>query len=211
MRESIFNAVGNLDTLLAVILGAVLATGGSLLAEMLQDRRSRKHRARDTARFIGEILTSIDQLIDLAVQSQGVGNPWGPVTLRLFENALREAAVYERNRERLFDIPDMELRMRIHGHVLSEIIPITAIIDQSRQLSELERTRSGEGEPDPAFVSEKADLERARRLTMEGLQTVRASTDALLDALSVIAMVPIKPKLRASLAADGVARWHRKE
>ena len=28
MRESIFNAVGNLDTLLAVILGAVLATGG---------------------------------------------------------------------------------------------------------------------------------------------------------------------------------------
>jgi hypothetical protein len=211
MRESIFNAVGNLDTLLAVILGAVLATGGSLLAEMLQDRRVRKHRARDTARFFGEILTSIDQLIDLAIQSQAVGNPWGPVTLRLFESALSEAAVYERNRERLFDLPDMELRMRIHGHVLSETISIEALIDQCRLLSALEVMRSGEGEPDPATASEKADLERARQLTMASLQTVRESTDALLDALSVIAMVPIKSKLRASMSPDGVARWHRKE
>jgi hypothetical protein len=58
MRGSIFNLVGNLDTLLAVILGAILATGGSLLAEVLQDRRGKKHED-DTARS-SEILASIE-------------------------------------------------------------------------------------------------------------------------------------------------------
>ena len=210
MRGSIFNLVGNLDTLLAVILGAILATGGSFLAEVLQDRRGRKHKERDTARFIGEILTSIDQLIDLACQSQAVGDPWGPVTIRLFDSALREAAVYERNRERLFDIRDMELRMRIHAHVLSETIPIMAILEQSRQLLDLDERISRGKEANMETATQKADIDRTRQVSLESVRSQRANTEVLLEALSKIAKVSIKSKFEASYSADGLARWQPK-
>ena len=50
MRASSFDFMGNLDTLLAVILGAVLATGGALLAEIIQERLWRKRKGQTTTR-----------------------------------------------------------------------------------------------------------------------------------------------------------------
>jgi hypothetical protein len=173
MRGSIFNLVGNLDTLLAVILGAILATGGSLLAEVLQDRRGKKHEERDTA--------------------------------------LRESAVYERNRERLFDIRDMELRMRIHAHVLAETIPIMAILEQSQQVLDLDQKLARKVATDLETASKKADLEKSRQVSLESVRSERANTEDLLDALSKIARVPIKSGFHATYSADGVTRWQRKE
>ena len=134
MRGSIFDYVGNLDTLIAVVVGAVLATSGALVAELIQDRLNRRRRERDAARFFGEIMTSIDRILDTAVETKAVGEPWGPVTRRLFRMALREAAVYERNRERLFDIRDIDLRARIHRHMLTTTFPVDAIVDYSEEL-----------------------------------------------------------------------------
>ena len=45
----------------------------------------------------------MDRLIEFAVASQKIGEEWGPVTQRLYRTILREASIYERNRERLFD------------------------------------------------------------------------------------------------------------
>ncbi|MEL7541195.1 MAG: hypothetical protein AAGJ51_09860, partial [Pseudomonadota bacterium] len=138
MRNSVFDFIDNLDTLLAVVVGALLATGGALVAELVQDRLGQKRRERDAARFFGEILASVDLILDRAFQSMDVGERWGDVTQRLFKTALDEAAIYERNRERLFEIRDMELRRIIHVHFLTEIVPLTALIDIFNDINGLE-------------------------------------------------------------------------
>jgi hypothetical protein len=139
-----FDFVGNLDTLLAVVVGAALALVGGVLSEHYEDAIERRRRERDAARFFGEILGSIDALVDRAIHSQKFGDPWGPVTMRLFRTAMREAEVYDRNRERLFDIQDMELRSRIHVHVISEIFPLEAIIEGSDRIAAItERLEDG--------------------------------------------------------------------
>ena len=138
MNKSIFDLVGNLDTLLAVVVGAVLATTGALVAELVQDRLNRRRREREAARFFGEILSNMDRVIVTAIRSQGIGEPWGPVTRRLFRTALREAQVYDRNRERLFDIRDMELRARIHAHMVTKTFPVDAIIEYCADLDHLD-------------------------------------------------------------------------
>ncbi|MEC7289841.1 MAG: hypothetical protein VXW22_07115, partial [Pseudomonadota bacterium] len=48
MRQSVFDFIDNLDTLLAVIIGALLATGGAMVAERGAQggRRARGARAR---------------------------------------------------------------------------------------------------------------------------------------------------------------------
>lgn len=137
MRQSAFDFVGNLDTVLAVALGAVLATVGGLIADHYEDRIERGRRQRDAARFFAEVLSSIDTLVARALHSQQFGDPWGPVTMRLFRTAMREAEVYDRNRERLFDIQSVELRQRIHIHVISEIFPLEAIIEGSERIAEI--------------------------------------------------------------------------
>jgi hypothetical protein len=139
MNRPIFDLIGNLDTLLAVTVGAMLATLGALFAEMIEYWMNRKRRERDAARFFGEILTTMGRTIDMALASQKVGDPWGPITQRMFRMAQREASVYERNRERLFDIDDMNLRARIHQHFLTEYFPIEAIVENSAAIDELRR------------------------------------------------------------------------
>lgn len=189
MRGSIFDSIGNLDTLLAVVVGAVLATSGALVAELIQDRLNRRRRERDAARFFGEIMTSIDRILDTAITSQRVGDPWGPVTRRLFRMALREAAVYERNRERLFDIRDVGLRTRIHTHMLTTTFPVDAITDYSVELDKINddllmnrikmnddrrfrleaRTKELAGSLDAAFDAVQAEMKNTAELC-EGLE-----------------------------------------
>ncbi|NNE41803.1 MAG: hypothetical protein HKN14_12900 [Marinicaulis sp.] len=138
MRQSIFELVGNLDTLLAVVVGAILATSGALVAELIQERLNRRRRARHAARFMGEVMTSIDRILERAIHSQTIGDKWGPVTRRLFKMALGECQVYERNRERLFDIHEMDLRTRIHTHMLTLAFPLDAVIDYTTELDRID-------------------------------------------------------------------------
>lgn len=138
MGRTIFDYVGNLDTLLAVVVGAVLATGGALTADVIRERSGRAIRERDAARFFGEILTSIDQVLSAAFSSQSIGDKWGSVTRRLFRTALNEANVYERNRERLFDIRDMALRFRVHEHFVRKSVSIVALLEYSDEAAAVE-------------------------------------------------------------------------
>ncbi len=170
MGNSIFDYLGNLDTLLAVILGAVLATFGALIAESIQERRNRKRRERDAARFFGDILTSLDHILEFTFQSQEIGDPWGPMTMRLFKTAMRETEVYERNRERLFDIQDMGLRSRIHIHFLTETFPLEALIENCERISEIEE------------MLERTSGNKAVRLQVE-IDNLRASLTAGLSAI----------------------------
>jgi hypothetical protein len=171
MRPEQFEFVSSLDTLAAVVLGALLATAGGLVAEHYEDQIERRRKERDAARFFGEILAAIDEILDFAFQSQKIGDPWGAVTVRMFRTAKRETEVYERNRERLFDIHDPPLRARIHRHFLLESFPLDAIVDYCDEVAALEDDIAAEREP--------ARVE-ALKARLEGVKSVRDRTLSVL-------------------------------
>lgn len=201
MRQSAFDFVGNLDTLLAVVIGAMLATVGGLIGEHYEDIIERRRRQRDAARFFGEILGSIDTLIDRALHSQQFGDPWGPVTLRLFRTAMREAEVYDRNRERLFDIQDMNLRSRIHVHVISEIFPLEAIIEGSDRIASITEFLDDGGAMSPERRKKLEDRLgvwlNSRKTGLEFIQNERLKTPELCAALEKIARITFVKNFRS--------------
>lgn len=193
MRQSVFDYIDNLDTLLAVIVGAVLATGGAMVAELVQDRLGQKRKERDAARFFGEILASVDRVLDRAIASMAFGERWGDVTLRLFRTALNEAAIYERNRERLFELRDMQLRQDIHVHFLTEMVPLVALNENSREIAELEKElKHAEALSADKRSTIEEDLE-ALRTTREGalnaVMAEHAKTEAICKRLEPVAGV----------------------
>ncbi|MEM6555120.1 MAG: hypothetical protein AAF642_04555 [Pseudomonadota bacterium] len=193
MRNSVFDYIDTLDTLLAVVIGALLATGGALVAELVQDRLGQKRRERDAARFFGEILASVDLILARAFRSLELGERWGDVSQRLFQTALDEAAIYERNRERLFEIRDMELRREIHVHFLTEIVPLTALIDNCKDISALEKELQVEGfsstEHQRMLEHELAELKDSRERTLDNIRDEHAETEAICKKLEPIAGV----------------------
>lgn len=210
MRQSIFDYVGNLDTLIAVVIGAFLATGGALVAEIIQERTNRKRREREAARFFGEIMSSIDAILSFALQSLEIGERWGGVSQRLFRTAMREVAVYERNRERLFDIHDMKLRSRIHMHVLSETVPIQAVLEICETIAELETVLKQGNDLSPARIEELAKeihgLEGSREVALNTIISEQAKTGAVCDELEKIARVKFDMGLGGGMAGAPEAK-----
>jgi len=197
-RDSIFDYIGNLDTLIAVIVGACLATGGALVAEVIQERLRRRHRQREAARFFGEIIISISQVFDLAVESQKIGDPWGAFTVNMFRVCAHEAEIYTRNRERLFDIPDMQLRFKIHGHLLRFTVPISGILRESADIDALQtRLEEEDALSETLGASLRARMERFQGFRDGSLTAAlqqRATSEVLLKQLEKVAGVPFEAK-----------------
>ena len=193
MRQSVFDYIDNLDTLLAVIVGALLATGGAMAAELVQDRLGRKRKEREAARFFGEILTSADRVLDRAFASLEIGEEWGAVSKRLFRTALDETAVYERNRERLFDIRDIPLRRAIHLHFLEETVPLVALVETWDEIDEIEKELTASDHLSEARRQYlEAQLEKLRDGRAGALQTTKnkhAETEQICELLEPISGV----------------------
>ncbi|MEL6666684.1 MAG: hypothetical protein AAFQ24_11135 [Pseudomonadota bacterium] len=193
MRQSVFDYIDNLDTLLAVIVGALLATGGAMAAELVQDRLGRKRKEREAARFFGEILTSADRVLDRAFASLEIGEEWGAVSKRLFRTALDETAVYERNRERLFDIRDIPLRRAIHLHFLEETVPLVALVETWDEIDEIEKElRASDHLSEARRQYLEAQLEKLRDGRAGALQTTKnkhAETEQICELLEPISGV----------------------
>lgn len=191
MRQSVFDYIDNLDTLLAVIVGALLATGGAMVAELVQDRLGRKRKEREAARFFGEILTSADRVLDRAFSSLDIGEQWGSVSKRLFRTALDETAVYERNRERLFDIRDIPLRRAIHLHFLEETVPLVALVETWDEIDEIERELSSTEHLNSTrqqfLESELTRLQTSRAGALETVKNKHGETDQICELLEPIA------------------------
>lgn len=191
MRQSVFDYIDNLDTLLAVIVGALLATGGAMMAELVQDRLGRRRREREAARFFGEILTSADRVLDRAFASMDIGEEWGSVSKRLFRTALDETAVYERNRERLFDIRDIPLRRAIHIHFLEETVPLVALVETWDEIDEIETELTASDHLSHArreyLEAELEKLKVGRSGAVSTVKTKHGETDQICKLLEPIA------------------------
>jgi hypothetical protein len=156
------------ETLLAVVVGAVLATLSGLFASHVEARARRRERQHDAALFMGEILSTLGILLDQAKLRHGTGEPFGPVTTRMLRTARREVDLYERRREQLYEIRDPRLRSDIHGLIVRLSLPLDGVLDATEALS------SGPAQPDLIAVRESA---------FAFLMTIRAAIPSLVDRL----------------------------
>ena len=145
------------ETLLAVVLGAILATAGGFVATQLEAFFRRRERRRDTALLFGELFSTIRVLLRITRDSHGQGDPFGPITMRLLRAVRREIDIYDRNREALYDLHIATLRVKIHTLIVRLTLPIDGILDTPMEISR-----------DPDATGHEA-IRRNRDLSFEAL------------------------------------------
>jgi hypothetical protein len=154
MASDTFGFLVDQNTLIAVILGAVLATVGGFGATMLERFLDKRERQRNAALFFGEILSSLIIILRFADQTKKIGEPYGPITMRMLRSARGELDIYDRNRENIFDLHDGDLRARIQTLLIRLSMPLDGVIDAADELKQLRELLRGERDP-----AERADLE----------------------------------------------------
>ncbi len=117
------------ETLVAVVLGAVLATVSGVLANQLEAHVRRRERERSAALLFGEVLSTLKVLLESADRIRAFPPAYGPVTRRMLRSARREIDIYERNRETLVDLRDPALRADLHRLVVQIAMPLDGILD----------------------------------------------------------------------------------
>ncbi len=135
MKPETFDFLNNLSTIWAIIIGAVLATAGGLIATWIERTIDRHHRERNAALFFGEVLSTLDVILEFAAQARGIGDPYGPITMRFLRSARREIDIYDRNRENVFFLRDGHLRARIHTSILRLTMPLDGIFDFTQEIA----------------------------------------------------------------------------
>jgi hypothetical protein len=159
------------ETLLAIVIGALLATASGMFATQYEAWMRRREKERDAALLIGEIFATMQILLGNADRSRLVGNPWGHVTMRILRGVRREIDIYDRNRERLYDLRIAGLRVRIHALMVRTAMPLDGILDLASDLA---------GRPDdPALASARALREQAFAVLMQNAGQMSAIIDDL--------------------------------
>jgi hypothetical protein len=129
-----FDFISNFNTLWPIVLGALLATMGGLAGGQLEAFFERRKREKDAALFFGEVLSTLKILLDLAADTRKIGDPYGPITVRMLRSARREIDIYERNRENLYALSHGDLRARIHTVILRLTMPLDGVFDATTAL-----------------------------------------------------------------------------
>jgi hypothetical protein len=158
------------STLIAVTVGALLATVGGVVASQLENRLRKRERERNAALLVGEILSTLELILSLAADSRGRGEPYGPVTMRLIAAGRREMDIYDRNRESLYDLRDADTRVMIHSLAIRVSMALDALLEATPAIAAVELSAKAPG------LSKKAKEEIAERL-----ERMRASRDAGFD------------------------------
>jgi len=125
----------NDETLLGVIIGAVLASVGGLVSGRFEQHLRRRERERSAAQLFGEILAALKLILRMANEARGRGDPYGAITLRFLKAAERETQIYERNRETLFDVRDATLRARTHLLLLQIILTLDSFFELTQAIA----------------------------------------------------------------------------
>src|ERR1700710_3200669 len=127
--------IQNFSTLWAVFLGALLATIGGFGATQLEWILERRRRERNAAIFFGELLTTLNIILTICGETRQIGDPYGPITLRMLRSAVKEVEIYNRNRETLFDLRNAEMRARIHTLVLRIVMSADGVFDTTNEIA----------------------------------------------------------------------------
>lgn len=129
-----YDFLSNFSTVGAILLGSVLATAGALVATQVEWRVEKRRREQHAALFFGEVLSTLLAILRIAKRVKGIGDPYGPVTMRMLRQALQEIGIYDRNRENLYNLRDGALRARIHRSVLRISSPLNGVFDTTEEM-----------------------------------------------------------------------------
>jgi hypothetical protein len=127
----------SMQTFLAVILGALLASLGGFAATQVGIWIDRSRRAQSAALLCGEILAAVGTLLRLAEDAAVRDTFLDPIPVRLLRAARREIDLYDRNRELLFSLENADLRARLHGFIIRLSIPLDRLADNHARYLEL--------------------------------------------------------------------------
>jgi hypothetical protein len=185
-----YDFLSNFSTVSAIVLGSVLATLGGLAATQLEWFFERRRRERQAALFFGEVLSTLLVLLGMAKRVKGIGDPYGPVTMRMLRQAMQEIGIYDRNRETLYNLRDAGLRTRIHTSVLRISSPLNGIFDSTEEMRGIQTQLRSPNLLD----SEREDLQtRLDRLTQlreggfEFMEETAVEMEALVKDLAPVA------------------------
>jgi hypothetical protein len=190
MRSEAFDFITGLGTLWQIVLGAGLATGGGLLANQLEWRVHTRRRERNAALFFGEILSGFAIIMARAHETKQIGEPFGPVTMRVLRQARREIEIYERNRESIVDLRDGALRARIYALVHRLAMPLDGLFDAAQEIGVLEaqlRSRGLDAEDRSEMERRVADLKERRDAVYEFIREKTADIENVLCTLAPLA------------------------
>jgi len=134
MNPEAYDFLDNLNTIWAIIVGAVLATIGGFVATQIEWILEQRRRERNAALLFGEVLSTLTVLMGAADRARGIGDPYGRVTIRMLRTARAEIDIYDRNREALYDLRNADLRARIHMNVLRIAMPLEGVFDATREV-----------------------------------------------------------------------------
>src|SRR5215472_17272364 len=184
LKPEDFDFISNFSTLWAVFLGAVLATAGGLAGSQLERIVERGQRQRDAALLFGEILSTLKLILDMATQSRGVGDPYGPITMRFLRAARRELDIYDRNREMLYALHDPLLRARIHRDAVRLSMPLEGIFYSTLEIETIAAQLKAPNLPD----ADREELERRIALIRQnrdsGLDFIKDTTAELMAVIT---------------------------
>jgi hypothetical protein len=202
VRSETFDFISNLDTIWAIVAGAVLATTGGLIATQLEHRFDTKRRERESALFFGEIMTMVRMTAEAAERARGIGDPFGPVTMRLLRMVRRELDVYDRNRERLFELKDPIMRAHIHRTLLRTMMGVEGTIESANEAAELEDEILSSPDMAPqrleVLTRRMEDQKERRNLSFDFLNEMSQSAVDLAKKLEPIARVDFDTLLKAA-------------
>jgi len=202
VRSEAFDFLSNLDTIWAIVAGAILATTGGLIATQLEHRFDTKRRERESALFFGEIMTMVRMTAEAAERARGIGDPFGPVTMRLLRMVRRELDVYDRNRERLFELKDPIMRAHIHRTLLRTMMGVEGTIESANEAAELEDEILSSPDMAPqrleVLTRRMEDQKQRRNLSFDFLNEMSQSAVDLAKKLEPIARVDFDTLLKAA-------------
>jgi hypothetical protein len=152
-------------TMIAVVLGAVLATLGGLVATQLENLVRRRQRERNAALLFGEVLSMLEVILKLADASRERGERYGPLTMRMVRGARREMDIYDRNRESLYDLRDAQTRVKIHALAVRVTMALDGVIEATPEIAATEHAAHAPGLTKKAkdALLARLDLMRASR------------------------------------------------
>lgn len=166
------------ETLLAVILGAALATAGGFSERQIERTIQKREKERSAALFFGELLSAMRVMMKLANEARGRGDPFGPVTMRFMYAVRREIEIYDRNRETLLDLRGATVRAAISVLVARLSFSLEGVIDAHNALAAL---------PSTADADERAVLVETRKTAFEFAVSTALEITPLLANLAPLA------------------------
>jgi hypothetical protein len=180
----------DLDTLWAVVIGALLATAGGFGATQLEGFLRRRERERSAALLFGEILSVLKLVVGFADDARAVGDPYGALTMRLLRAAQRETEAYDRNRESLYDLRDAAARAQIHSLVVRVSLGLEGVFDAHQEIAEASAVLKALEPEDPAaaeLVARRDALSESRDAAFEFAVESLGEVEAIVAVLRPLA------------------------